>query len=88
MLHIQDKGEIKVDDHTIYEYKHKLFKEYCILQQCRVVRQKFYNLSEESVACILRVLTPTGILKIKQACPLRLICKFLPDYTALYSRMQ
>jgi len=41
MLHIQAKGERKVDDHTIYEYKHKLFKEYCILRQCRVVRQKF-----------------------------------------------
>jgi len=31
MLHIQAKGERKDDHHTIYEYKHKLFKEYCIL---------------------------------------------------------
>ena len=87
MLHIQGKGERKVDVHTIYEYKHKLFKAYCILRQCRVIRQKFYSLSEESVASILRVLTPTGILKIKQVCPLRIIGKFLSDYTASYSRI-
>ena len=86
MLHLQAKGKRKADDHSIYEYKCKLFKEYSILQ-CRVVRQKFYNLSEESVVSILRVLTPTGILKIKQARPLRIIGKFLPDYTALYCRI-
>jgi len=84
MLHIQAKGERKDDYHTIYEYKHKLFKEYCILRHCRVVRQKFYSLSEESIASILRVLTPTGILKIKKARSLRLIGKFLP---ASYSRI-
>jgi hypothetical protein len=87
MLHIQAKGERKVDDHTIYECKHKLLKECCILRQCRALRQKFYNLSEESVASIPRVLTATGILRIKQACPLRIISKFLPDYTASYSRI-